>query len=188
MPETTTIANKVRFNIKNCHYSILTDGTSPSFGTPVAIPGAVSIDLSPAGDETVFYADGIKYWIGNANSGYTGSLNVALIPEAMLKDVWGQTQDTTSKNLLETVDDVQKDFALGFQVDGDDHSEYVWFFRCTAKRPNIAANTNTDTKNPDTQSIDLTIAPMQNGHVKIASTKDTSSTVIEGWFSAVVQS
>ena len=37
--------DKVKFGIKNVHYALLTDETTPTFETPVAIPGAVSFSL-----------------------------------------------------------------------------------------------------------------------------------------------
>ena len=49
MPE-----NKVQFNLKNVHYAVETetinDGVaSYSYGTPVAVPGAVTLTMAPEG-------------------------------------------------------------------------------------------------------------------------------------------
>ena len=61
------MADKVKFGISNVHYAIL-DGENNTYGTPVAIPGAVSLSLEPSGDTTPFYADNIQYFVAVANS------------------------------------------------------------------------------------------------------------------------
>lgn len=176
------IENKVRFGLKNVHYSILT-GTS--YGTPVAVPGAVSLDLSPAGDINKFYADNIAYYVAVSNQGYEGSLEIAKIPDAMLADVWGFTLGTTSKVLTESASAEPKTFALLFQIDGDQNNDCFAIYCCTGARPNIGSQTIEASKEPRTQSIDITAAPRSDGKVCAKTTKDTPSATKTGWFSTV---
>ena len=44
--------NIVKFNLCNVHYSVLTQSEDGkySWGTPVSVPGAVSISLDPTGE------------------------------------------------------------------------------------------------------------------------------------------
>lgn len=53
--------NKVKFNICNVHYALITvsEEGEVTFGTPVAMPGAVSLSLEPNGEPSNFYADGM---------------------------------------------------------------------------------------------------------------------------------
>ena len=46
-----TQKNKVKFNISNAHYALLSqnDNGEVTFGTPVPLPGAVSLSLDPTG-------------------------------------------------------------------------------------------------------------------------------------------
>jgi hypothetical protein len=93
--------NKVKFGLKNCHYAIVTlaeDGTV-TFGTPVAMPGAVSLSLDAEGENDPFYADDSVYYMVSNNNGYSGDFELALIPESFLTDVMHEVEDATASSL-----------------------------------------------------------------------------------------
>lgn len=82
------MGNKVKYNLKNVHAAKLTETVSEgvttyTYATPQAIPGAVSISLDAEGDSSPFYADGIVYFRSTANNGYSGDLEIALIPRVV---------------------------------------------------------------------------------------------------------
>ena len=88
--------NKVKFNICNVHYALITvdeDG-EVTFGTPVAMPGAVSLSLEPNGEPSNFYADGYAYYTISNNMGYEGDLELAMVPESFRTDVLKESLDT----------------------------------------------------------------------------------------------
>ena len=184
MPETTK-ENKVRFNLKNVHYAVI--GSGGTYGTPVDVKGAVSLDLSAEGEMSKFYADGIAYYVTNSNQGYSGSLEMAMFPAQMLKDIWGYTEGTTSKVLTENANVEPKQFALMYQIDGDQNSDYFVLYACSATRPNIGSQTNEETKEVRTQTCDITAVPLSDGKVFARTTKDTPTATKEGWFTTVFQ-
>jgi phi13 family phage major tail protein len=64
---------KVKFGFKNAYYSKLinTEGVI-SYATPKKLAGAVSMTLSPVGEDVEFYADDSLYFSDITNNGYDG--------------------------------------------------------------------------------------------------------------------
>lgn len=159
---------KVRFGLSDLAYAVRTVGenNAVSYGTPVKIPGAVSIDLEQQGSSEPFYADNIVYYQAIANMGYQGDLEVAMIPESFMTDILGLTLDTTNNILVETNTAEQATFALIFKVLTDDGVRETVLYNCTAQRPNMAGVTLEDTKSPQTQTLSITATPNPDGKVQ----------------------
>lgn len=178
--------NKVKYNLKNAHYALLTvaeDGTF-SFDAPVAMPGSVSISLDANGEPENFYADGIAYYVINNNMGYEGDLELAMIPESFRTDVLKEELD--SKGVLIENSEVElASFALLFEFDGDQkHIRHI-MYNCSASRPGIEGKTNEDSKEVQTETLTIKATPLSNGMVKAKTGDMTDATVYGDWYKAV---
>ncbi len=176
--------NKVRFNLKNVHYAKLTtteDGTA-SFATPVRIPGAVSLSMSAEGDTADFFADGVKYYVSVANNGYSGDLEIAMVPDAFRKDILGEVEDTTGKVLMEYADVEPQPFALLFEFDGDKKSIRHVLYNCTTTRPGLEGSTSTESKEVQTETLTLTAAALTDGLVKAKTGDETTEAIYNAWY------
>jgi len=146
--------SKVRFGLSKAYYAVLNGDT---YDTPVALPGAVSLTLNREGSEpTTFWADNVAYYVTpGSNGGYTGTLTLALVPDAFKVAVLGEVVDDNGMQ-VEISDATANSFALMYEVEGDrDKKRYV-FFNCTAQRVTPGANTKSDSTNPDTQDLEFT--------------------------------
>lgn len=184
--------NRVKFGIKNCHYAVATiaaDG-SATYGNPKALPGAVNLSLEPQGENTPFYADNIVYYMAAANSGYSGDLELALIPDEFKKDVLGYIEDTNGV-LIEDADAESVAFALTFEFSGDKHSMRHVMYNCTASRPGTGSTTNTENKEPQTESLTITAASIYNTalqkNIVKASASPTESAQYNAWNTTIYQ-
>ena len=181
------MGNKVKYNLKNVHAANLTkneDGTY-TYATPQAIPGAVSISLDAEGDSSPFYADGIVYFRSTANNGYSGDLEIALIPEWFRTDILKETLDKNGV-LVESsnVTEMEK-FALLFEFDGDVRCIRHVLYNCSASRPSIESETKEDTIEPGTEKLSLTADPREDGLVKSRTGDSTSDATYADWYKKV---
>ena len=178
--------NKVKFNLWNVYYApLLTNTTSKiEYGTPIAIPGAVSLSLDPTGENTPFYADGIEYYSISNNMGYSGDLEIALIPESFRVDILKESPDS-NKVLIENKDINVGKFALLFRFDGDIRAINHVMYNCSVSRPKIGSKTNEESKEVQTETLTISAKPLVKGFVKAKTGDSTPQTVYDNWFKSV---
>lgn len=185
------MANKIKYGIKNCYYAVATIAAngSATYGTPVALPGAVSLSLEAQGENEPFYADNIVYWVGNGNTGYNGDLVLACVPDSFKTDVLGMITD--AKDVL--VEDLNAEaihFALLFQFEGDEKATKHVMYNCTCTRPTVAGETKGENITPQTETLTIKATSIYNASldtdiVKAEANADTDATTYSGWTSAV---
>lgn len=184
------MGNKVKYNLKNVHAAKLTttvtEGvTSYSYAPPRAIPGAVSISLDAEGESSPFYADGIVYFRSYANNGYSGDLEIALIPEWFRTEILKEALDANGV-LVEKADTTESvKFALLFEFDGDERAIRHVLYNCSASRPSIESETKEETIEPGTETLSLTADPREDGLVKSRTGDTTDATTYAGWYQNV---
>lgn len=184
------MGNKVKYNLKNVHAAKLTESvvdgaTKYTYATPQAIPGAVSISLDAEGDSSPFYADGIVYFRSVSNNGYSGDLEIALIPEWFRTEILQELLDSNGV-LVEKSDNAESvKFALMFEFDGDVRAIRHVMYNCTASRPSIESETKEDTIEPGTETLSLTADPREDGLVKSRTGDTTSVETYQNWYKTV---
>lgn len=181
--------NKVKYNIKNVHVAkqtetVAADGITYEYAAPKNIPGAVSISLDAEGEISTFYADGIAYFVTSANNGYSGDLEMALIPSWFRVEILNETLDDNSV-LVENANNNTNPFALLFEFDGDAKAIRRCLYNCTCTRPSIESETKEETVEPGTETLSITNSPRADGLVKAQTGPDTAASTYADWYKSV---
>ena len=184
------MGNKVKYNLKNVHAAKLTESvvdgvTKYTYADPKAIPGAVSISLDAEGDSSPFYADGIVYFRSNTNNGYSGDLEIALIPEWFRTEILQEMLDSNGVLVEKSDNAASVKFALLFEFDGDVRAIRHVMYTCTASRPSIESETKEDKIEPGTETLSLTADPREDGLVKSRTGDTTSADTYQNWYKTV---
>lgn len=179
------MANKIKYGLKNVYYAKITEGTGGTitYGTPVRIPGAVSMSLDAQGEISKFYADNIVYYQTASNNGYEGDLEIALVPESFRTDILGEVKDATTGIIAEYADHQPSSFALLFQFEGDVNAVKHVLYNCTATRPGVEGNTKEESVEPQTSTLTISAAPRSTDSLVKASCEEGSA--YANWFTAV---
>jgi len=181
--------NKVTFGLKEVHIALLTDPAVPTWAAPIAIPGAVKFSPKPEGQETKQYADDSLYFFDTTNDGYTGELEMTLVPDAVLASLLGWRVDANGA-LIEVSDGTPAEFALMFEVQGDAKNRRVVYYRCRAARAAQERTTTGEKLEPKTDSLALTIIPLTIAGERVVRNvlelSDANAAVYDAFFDAVV--
>lgn len=180
------MSNKIKYGLSKAYYAKIKSVSEtgvPTYDTPILIPGAVSITFNASGSTDIFYADNIAYNTINTNSGYSGDVEFALIPDSFKIDILGDKKDKNGM-LIENSDAVTSEFAFLFQVEGDVNAKRFCFWRCSASRPSIEAKTKEEKTDPATDKLTLTLMAREDNH-NIKSTAVPTDTIYETWYTTV---
>lgn len=181
---------RIRYGLKNLYYATATDNGSGTltYATPVAIPGAKNIALSAAGDTLDEYADDVKWYHLDSNSGYAGTVEFedTAAGDLFIKTVLGQTTDTDDV-VWESASDSPVEFALlgQFSLDGGTETgKRFALLRCVISRPDLNGQTKESGITVQTNTVNITVMPRIDDDL-VKATCDSSSAAYTTWFSAV---
>ena len=182
--------NKVKFGLSNCYIAPYTVGEQGAitYGTPIAIPGAVNLSLSPVGGSNDFYADNIIYFNSTANQGYEGDLEIAMIPDSIRTEILGETVDANGA-LIEDANAIPKGFAFGFQINGDAKNRRFWYYNCSLSRPANNGATTESSITPQTDTLSMKAMPrLTDNKVRaMMELSDTNTSAYNSFFESVYE-
>lgn len=108
---------KITLGVDKLYYAPITtdDATGTEYGTMVALPGVISIDITPNKSEGALYADDKKIDSYSSISDYTVAIDIASLDEKDRAFLQGHDYDDTNKLTTEKSTDIAPKIGLAFR-------------------------------------------------------------------------
>ena len=165
------MANKVEFGISNLYvgtYSVSTTGTV-TMGTPYHQAGAISFSPEEQSEASKFYADNVVYWSGYTGGSFEGDLEVAKFDDAFKTQFLGYIQKASDGGLAVVKNATKPNVYIAFQVEGDAESRRCIMYNCSLGGITREYSTIEDSKEPATETINVTVAGDNNTGISMVS-------------------
>lgn len=151
--------NKVEFGLSQVHmgtYDYDPETKKVTLGTPVAIPGAVTMSYEVKSDSEPFYADNVQYYNAYGAEERSGEMEMALIPDNIRTEFLGYKK-TKDGGLGRPTGAINKTVYIAFQAEGDAASSRVVFYNVSLGAISREYATKEDKTKPVTEKLPFTV-------------------------------
>lgn len=188
-----TKQNKIKFGLKNVHVAIITETQDETtgkitytYGTPKALPGAVSLSRDINGSSDDEYADDGVWAQLYTDNGYDGDYELEVLPDWWYTDVLNWEKD---KNGIvhERPNVAPNKFALLYEFTGDVKARRMIDYYCSVNRTGRSGETKQDTISPQHDTVTIQSRPRQDGAVHAFTSMEADETTYNGWYDAVYE-
>lgn len=180
--------SKIKYGLENVYFAPRTEaeGGTVSYGTPVAVPGAVTASVSNNINSNTFWADDGPYFVTNDKSNKTIDLEVADIAREIMTEYLGYVK-AQGGGIIETDQAVNKPFALLFQILTDESARKFCYYNCTASEGDEDHSTKEDSIEPQTSNLSVTCSgeQMDNGKRAYRHISDKGDADYDSFFTKV---
>ena len=178
---------KYKTGLKNVYRAPITNNNGViTYGTPVAMPGAVNVSLKGLVESIDIPADDDPQYVTMTdNKGYDGEIEFQIFGDQDKVDCLGATTDSNNC-IIEGKNDVPKPQALLFEFATDVKAIRHVLYNCLFSKPDVESTTKGDKLETKTDKLSIKVRPAKDtGDIKYKTTETTPILVYDNWYSGV---
>lgn len=147
-------ASKIHYGLEGLHIFFKTGENT--WGEPQEVPGLVGFNSTAQTNSTKFSADNITYFVVTGDEGDEADLETAGIPKEIIAKMLGWVID--DKGVLVRISNGNPtEFAMSFQVEGDQANRRKVYYNCKAAVPDVTHSTKGESIDVQTETLKLSI-------------------------------